>query len=197
MAERDRVKAYMDRLAALEQERHNWEDQWRDVVEYILARRGYFEQGRGDRPNRGDARHASIVDGTAARAVRVLAAGMQGGLTSPARPWFRLQMADEGLHDDWRVRGWLQEVESLLDRGVDPQSKPLQSIGYKQILMVIRDGLDLEEAVRLIVRETKKLAKRQMTWFRGDAEITWLPADDRQAFIQRAQQWSEGDGAAV
>ena len=73
--------------------------------------------------------------------------------------------------------GWVNEVRSLLNKGYGPGLKSMQSIGYRHILSHLFGGLTLEEAVRLIKRDTRRYAKRQITWFKADPEISWFPAD--------------------
>ncbi len=74
--------------------------------------------------------------------------------------------------------GLLQEVQSLLDKGYAATLKPLQSIGYKQLTAFIEDRVSWEVAVQQMKTETKRLAKRQLTWFRHDPEITWVMLPD-------------------
>jgi tRNA dimethylallyltransferase len=57
--------------------------------------------------------------------------------------------------------------------GFIPTLKPLQSIGYRQINQYLDKDISLKTAIELIKRDTKRLAKRQMTWLRGDREIDW------------------------
>jgi len=73
--------------------------------------------------------------------------------------------------------GLLEEVKSVLARGYSETLKPLQSLGYKQIIKYLAAEFDLEEALRLINRETWHYAKRQMTWFFADKEIKWFNLD--------------------
>ncbi len=106
---------YVSRLARLREERRSWEGHWRDISEYILPRKGRFDT---DRDNDGSPRGGRIVDSTATRALRILAAGLQGGLTSPARPWFRLGLGEGGDSDRKDVRQWLGEVERIMYRAL-------------------------------------------------------------------------------
>jgi len=80
------------------------------------------------------------------------------------------KMMDEGL---------VEEVKKLRLMGYGPELKPMQSIGYKEINRYLDGEIGLEEAVGLIKRDTKRFAKRQMTWLRRDKEIDWfeLPRD--------------------
>jgi tRNA dimethylallyltransferase len=79
--------------------------------------------------------------------------------------------------------GLLDEVRTLLDRGFSPQLKAMRSIGYRQICAHLSGEYPLEEAVRLIKRDTRRYAKRQMTWFNGDKEIYWVEYSDNFASI--------------
>lgn len=70
--------------------------------------------------------------------------------------------------------GLIQEVEALLDTGLAHDSNSLQSIGYREVVQYLQDFHSLDEAKRLIKRNTRRYAKRQMTWFRRDSEIQWF-----------------------
>jgi len=71
-------------------------------------------------------------------------------------------------------QGLLQEVRQLLDAGYGPEAKAMRSIGYKEMTAHLAGECSLEEAVRLIKRDTRHYAKRQMTWFNADQDILWL-----------------------
>lgn len=71
-------------------------------------------------------------------------------------------------------QGLFEEVVSLMEKGYDPGLKSMQSIGYRHVGLVIRQQSDFEEAVRLLKRDTRRYAKRQLTWFRKDPDIVWL-----------------------
>lgn len=75
------------------------------------------------------------------------------------------RMLEEGLVD---------EVRGLLAAGCGPDLKPMRSLGYKEICAHLSGKYPLDEAVRLIKRDTRRYAKRQMTWFNADAEINWF-----------------------
>jgi tRNA dimethylallyltransferase len=81
---------------------------------------------------------------------------------------------------DWMIKnGLIEEVKGLLERGYNPHLKPLQSLGYRQVIGYLNGAYDLNEVVRLIKRDTKRYAKRQLTWFKADPELEWfkLPED--------------------
>jgi len=74
--------------------------------------------------------------------------------------------------------GFREEVLALLDRGYSPQLPSLRSVGYRHLVQQLTGALGSDEAVALMQRDTRRLAKRQLTWFRTDTEIEWVPADD-------------------
>jgi tRNA dimethylallyltransferase len=70
--------------------------------------------------------------------------------------------------------GLLDEVHGLMARGYRLDLKPLRSVGYRQMGEVIQGIKQLPEAVKEMKQETRRLAKRQLTWFRSDPEIRWF-----------------------
>jgi tRNA dimethylallyltransferase len=73
--------------------------------------------------------------------------------------------------------GLLDEVKRLLARGYGENLKPMQSLGYKQVVDFLKGNHDWEKTVREINRETWLYAKRQMTWFAADREIEWYSSE--------------------
>ncbi|HRL05120.1 MAG TPA: portal protein [Brevundimonas diminuta] len=110
---RDLKEQLGKRWGALKTERSSWMSHWRECSEFILPRNGRFLAT--DR-NKGGDRTNAIYDNTATRAARTLAAGMLGGMTSPARPWFRLTLTDTELADHQPVKIWLAEVTRRMQR---------------------------------------------------------------------------------
>ncbi|MEQ9620131.1 MAG: tRNA (adenosine(37)-N6)-dimethylallyltransferase MiaA [Deltaproteobacteria bacterium] len=76
--------------------------------------------------------------------------------------------------DDMIKKGLVDEVQNLGKMGYGRELKPMQSIGYKEINRYLEGEISLERAIELIKRDTKRFAKRQMTWLRRDKEIKWL-----------------------
>ena len=70
--------------------------------------------------------------------------------------------------------GLLEEVEGLLARGLTESDISMKGIGYKELIGFLNGEYDLAEAVRLIKRNTRHLAKRQMTWFRRYQDMKWF-----------------------
>lgn len=101
----------MQRLGQLKAERASWWAHYQDITTYLLPRQGrYFRQDR----NKGWKRNQSIFDNTGTRSLYTLAAGLMGGLTSPARPWFRLGVRDDQLMQLDTVKNWCSEVTGLM-----------------------------------------------------------------------------------
>jgi tRNA dimethylallyltransferase len=75
------------------------------------------------------------------------------------------------------ARGMMDEVRDLMASGHDEGAAGMATIGYRQLAAVARGQLALDEAEGLMVRDTTRYAKRQMTWFARDAEIRWLDVD--------------------
>lgn len=110
MAEAKR-KLLLSRWGQLRNERSSWMSHWKEISDYLLPRSGrFFVEDR----NRGDKRHNNIYDSTGTRALRVLAAGMMAGMTSPARPWFRLTTSIPELDESAAVKTWLADVTRLM-----------------------------------------------------------------------------------
>lgn len=71
-------------------------------------------------------------------------------------------------------KGLFSEVENLYKEGLNLSYKSMQAIGYKEIIMYLEGKLKKEEAIDLIKQESRRYAKRQLTWFRRDERINWI-----------------------
>ena len=97
------VQQLNQRWQALLNERSSWVSHWSEISRYLLPRSGrYFPSDH----NKGWKRHNAIYDSTASRALRILAAGMMSGMTSPSRPWFRLTLSETELVSKPEVKQW-------------------------------------------------------------------------------------------
>lgn len=76
-------------------------------------------------------------------------------------------------------QGLIEEVQSLLDYGCQLDMVSMQGLGYKEIISYLNGECSLEEAVYILKRDTRHFAKRQLTWFRREKEVTWI---DRTSF---------------
>jgi len=81
--------------------------------------------------------------------------------------------------------GLVEEVRHLLDSGVPASAKPFESLGYKQALQVLTGQLTRDQAIESTRLETRRYAKRQITWFRKETEVNWLEGFGADDAIQR------------
>lgn len=75
------------------------------------------------------------------------------------------------------TQGLLREVRGLLDQGYRATLKPLQAIGYRHMVEHLEGRIGLDGAATALQRDTRRYAKRQLTWFRHQDEIEWLPVE--------------------
>ena len=85
--------------------------------------------------------------------------------------------------DNMMKVGLVEEARRLLDMGYSPDLKTMRGLGYKEILGYIQNKYGLEEAVREIKKNTRRYAKRQMTWFRKEADIRWFSSEEKGKMI--------------
>ena len=71
-------------------------------------------------------------------------------------------------------QGLLEEVKTLLSMGISPKATSMQAIGYKELVWYLDGTLTLKEAVDKIKQESRRYAKRQITWFKRNPDIIWL-----------------------
>jgi tRNA dimethylallyltransferase len=107
-----------------------------------------------------------------------------------------LKLDRERLNEriDWRTdrmiaEGFVEEVRRLLDRGYGESIKTMQSLGYRHLISFLAGRRSLEEAVRLIKRDTRLYAKRQMTWFDADRDVVWLDPGDVEGAAARINRF--------
>jgi len=74
--------------------------------------------------------------------------------------------------------GLIQEVQNLLDMGYHEDLVSLQGLGYKEIIKYLKGEYTLEEAIDILKRDSRRFAKRQLTWFRRDERISWIDIND-------------------
>jgi tRNA dimethylallyltransferase len=83
--------------------------------------------------------------------------------------------------------GLVEEVRGLLARGYPPDLRPLRSIGYRQVVALLQGRMSGAGVERAIVTETMRFAKRQMTWFRHQASVTWF--QDAESACRASLAW--------
>ncbi|HEY6300447.1 MAG TPA: tRNA (adenosine(37)-N6)-dimethylallyltransferase MiaA [Candidatus Binatus sp.] len=86
----------------------------------------------------------------------------------------KLYAAIDARFDSMVAAGLVDEVRALVEAGYSPGEPPLSTIGYKQIAAYLRGEIALDAAIAQARQESRRLAKRQLTWFRREPEIVWL-----------------------
>lgn len=89
--------------------------------------------------------------------------------------------------------GLVEEVKGLMGRGYSLGLKTLQSVGYRHVGLYLDGVMTFDGALELMKRDTRRLAKRQLTWFRGDREIQWFhPERDKETIRCAAEDFLAG-----
>jgi tRNA dimethylallyltransferase len=73
-------------------------------------------------------------------------------------------------------QGWIDEVQRLIDNGYEAHIHRLKSLGYREIAAYLRAEQTLEQALEQTKMFTRRFAKRQLSWYRGDTRVRWIPA---------------------
>lgn len=76
--------------------------------------------------------------------------------------------------DQMIEKGLIDEVKGLLEKGYTRDLVSMQGLGYKEIAAYIEGELSLEEAIYILKRDTRHFAKRQLTWFKREKDVTWI-----------------------
>lgn len=84
-------------------------------------------------------------------------------------------------------QGLVEEVQKLLDYGCTSDMVSMQGLGYKEIIPYLNGKYSLEDAIYILKRDTRHFAKRQLTWFRREKEVTWI---DKNTFASEEQMLS-------
>jgi len=84
--------------------------------------------------------------------------------------------------------GFLDEVKGLASRGYDGHYKSLQTVGYKEAFAFLRKEISYERMVELMKQNTRRFAKRQLTWFRRDERIRWFDIDEEDEIPRIAEE---------
>ena len=83
--------------------------------------------------------------------------------------------------------GFLDEVKELLSRGYDDRYKSLQTVGYKEAFAFLRKEISYERMVELMKQNTRRFAKRQLTWFRRDKRTRWFDIEEEREIPRIAE----------
>ncbi|MFZ1805546.1 MAG: tRNA (adenosine(37)-N6)-dimethylallyltransferase MiaA [Nitrospira sp.] len=90
---------------------------------------------------------------------------------------------------DWQLtHGMVEETRALLDRGYGRELASMKGLGYRQIGAYLANECDYAEMVRRFKRDTRRFAKRQMTWFRSEVGVAWLSIEDNEPHERTAER---------
>jgi len=95
--------------------------------------------------------------------------------------------------DNMVLSGLVDEVKLLLKMGIPGKCTSMQAIGYKELSAAITDGSDISIAIEKIKMESRRYAKRQLTWLRRDSEVKWIAWDDKPDFEVFKRSLSSGE----
>jgi tRNA dimethylallyltransferase len=90
--------------------------------------------------------------------------------------------------DEMFQRGLVAETRDLLPQGLEQNKTAMQAIGYRQVVEHLRGERDLNATIELVKLRTRQFAKRQMTWFRRQAGLTWMSWEKNQSAESRAEE---------
>lgn len=161
---------YDKRFAGMKAERDTYLGQYRDVRDYIYPFRGRFEN---EKPNDGKRRDQKIYNNRPMRAARIMAFGMMAGITSPARPWFRLATFDNELMEREDVRLWLDAVQRKI-------RELLSRSNFYDAMPVVYQELVLFGTAAMMVMEDNEDAIRFYTYTAG----TYMVANDHRMKVR-------------
>ena len=90
---------------------------------------------------------------------------------------------------DWQLtHGMVEETRSLLDEGYGRELGSMKGLGYRQVGAYLANEYDYAEMVRRFKRDTRRFAKRQMTWFRSEGGVAWIPIEDNEPYERTAER---------
>jgi Bacteriophage head to tail connecting protein len=146
----DLRKHVLGLLSQLKTDRSTWDTHWRDLADHVSPWRIRFQTSER---NKGTKKHDKIIDGTASLALRTGQAGMMSGITSPARPWFKLGVPDPSLTEVESVKEWLAEVEKRM-RAVFLRSNLYNAlpVAYGDLLLFGTAAVTVEEHPTKVMR---------------------------------------------
>jgi tRNA dimethylallyltransferase len=87
------------------------------------------------------------------------------------------------------AEGLIEEVKNLLNMGYSSSLNSMQSIGYRHIAEILEKSVPIDEAVATMKQDTRRYAKRQMTWFRADPQVIWTEPGDIESLFARIREF--------
>lgn len=129
----DEIRLLRQKHGSLNTERSSWDSHWLELGRYFAPRATRFDLTDH---NKGDKRHGHLLINTTLRAVRIAVAGLMSGMTSPARPWFKIETPDAELNEYGPVKLWLSQTTKIM-RNIFHRSNTYRSLGqmYRDLLV--------------------------------------------------------------
>ncbi len=119
------------------------------------------------------------------QSVRPLSHAIMIGLRLPRHQLYR---NIDSRVDRMVEQGLVSEVKALFHQGYREDLPAMQGVGYRQVINYLEGRYSLEEVIRLIKRDTRRLAKRQLNWFNQDERIIWLNRDEFSSVEELAEE---------
>ena len=91
--------------------------------------------------------------------------------------------------EDMIKAGLIDETENLLKQGYSPDLKPMKAIGYRHIIDYLEEKCSLSDTLGKIRRDTRRYAKRQMTWFKADQDAAWIDPSDFDIALEKIKRF--------
>ena len=93
--------------------------------------------------------------------------------------------------DEMIEEGLVEEVKELYEKGYDEDLTSMQAIGYKEIIAYIKGEINLDEAIKTLKRNSRRYAKRQLTWFRREDRVNWVDVENfnREKLIEESKDF--------
>lgn len=145
-----RRQEYNQLGARLKQDFDSFKSHIREIGENFVPRRPEFMY---EDSTKGDKRYNRLIDNTPLIAVRTASAGMMGGITSPSRPWFKLQSSTASLNDSAKVKKWLDDVTILMSMTIS------KSNFYNQLPVVYTDMLAFATSALLVEEDFEEVSR--------------------------------------
>lgn len=141
------------RYKSLKEDFETWRPHYKEIQELVAPRKGRYLLNDTEKVNDGVKKHNKIINSKGIKAVRTIAAGLQGGLTSPSRPWFVLGLDDKELMDYAPVRDWLHAVRQRV-LSVFSRSNFYGAVYhlYQELASFGTNALLIEEDVDTVIR---------------------------------------------
>lgn len=87
-------------------------------------------------------------------------------------------------------QGLVKEVKRLIEMGFGADLKPMKALGYRHVLNYLEGAADLQSTKETLKRDTRRYAKRQLTWFRADPEINWVRPDQQELITEMIRRFT-------